>query len=145
MNSLELAAAVVILAAVGTAAAHEPQGASRSVRDGVYTAAQANQGKTVYEEKCASCHGTMASATPDMAPLLNDYTFQEAWKDRTVGQFFDRIRKTMPQNDPGSLSPQATAEIVAYILSANKMPAGEVALPSDVEALKEIRLDAVEP
>ena len=137
--------AAAILSAVGIAAGHEPQAQARSVRDGVYTAAQATQGKTAYEAKCQSCHGTMASATPDMAPLLNDYTFQDAWKEKTVAQFFERVRRTMPQNEPGSLSPQVTAEIIAYILSANKLPAGDVALSSDVEALKGIRLDAVEP
>lgn len=143
MKSLSLA--VVMLTVVGIAAAHQSQETPRSVRDGVYTTAQANQGKTAYDDKCRSCHGTMATTTPDMAPLLNDYTFQEAWKDRSVGQFFERIQKTMPQNEPGTLSPQLTAEIIAYILSANKLPAGDLALPSDVEALKEIKLDAVEP
>jgi mono/diheme cytochrome c family protein len=144
MNALTLAA-MGVWTAVSIAAAYPLQGAPRSVRDGVYTSAQANQGKKAYDDKCASCHGTMLTATPDMAPLLNDYTFQEAWKDRSLAQFFERIRKTMPQNDPGSLSPEATAEIVAYILSANKLPSGDVALPSDVEALTEIRLDAIEP
>jgi mono/diheme cytochrome c family protein len=118
---------------------------SRSAKDGVYTKAQASQGKTAYTEKCASCHGNMDSATPDMAPLLNDFTFQETWKERSVGQFFERIRRTMPQNEPGTLSPQMTAEIVAYILSMNRLPAGDAALSSDAEALREIRLDAVDP
>jgi S-disulfanyl-L-cysteine oxidoreductase SoxD len=144
MNSLTLAA-MGMWTAVSIASAYELQGAPRSVRDGVYTSAQANQGKKAYDDKCASCHGTMLTATPDMAPLLNDYTFQEAWKNRSLAQFFERIRQTMPQNEPGTLSPQVIAELVAYILSANKMPSGDVALPSDVEALMDIRLDAIEP
>jgi mono/diheme cytochrome c family protein len=133
------------LALVASAAALAQPAMSRSVKEGVYTTAQADSGKTAYDQKCASCHGNMTSATPDMAPLLNDFTFQETWKDRSVGQFFERIRRTMPQNEPGSLSLQATAEIVAYILSANKMPSGSVELSSDAESLREIRLDAVEP
>lgn len=138
-------AVIALVLSTSAIAAYEQPAMSRSVRDGVYTSAQADQGKATYSEKCASCHGNMATATPDMAPLLNDYTFQEAWKNRSVGQFFDRIRRTMPQNEPGTLSPQSTAEIVAYILSANKLPPGEVALPAEAEALGEIRLDAVEP
>jgi mono/diheme cytochrome c family protein len=143
MKSLALGIAVGLLTAGIVASARQEM--SRSVREGVYTIVQADKGKAVYVEKCQSCHGTMATATPDMAPLLNDYAFQETWKDRSVGQFFDRIRRTMPQNEPATLSPEVTAEIVAYILSANKLPAGEAALPSDVELLREIRLDAEAP
>jgi hypothetical protein len=85
----------------------------------------------------------MDSPTPGMAPLLNDYGFQVAWKDRSVGQFFSRIRETMPQNEPNTLSPEEVAEIIAFILSANQMPTGAEALPTDVELLRQIKLDAV--
>lgn len=117
----------------------------RSAKEGVYTTDQANRGKTVYDEKCASCHGTMATVTPDMAPLLNDQGFQNLWRDRSLGQLFNRIRETMPQDKPGTLSPEQTADIIAYILSVNQLPAGDVALPRDPEILKDIRLDAGEP
>jgi mono/diheme cytochrome c family protein len=129
-------------AAVGAVRAQAPP---RSVKEGVYTPAQAQQGKILYDQKCASCHGSMASATPDMAPLLNDYVFQAAWNGRSLGDLFDRIRNTMPQNEPGTLSPQHTADIVAYLLSANQLPPGSAALDSDVEALKEIRFDTGHP
>ena len=132
-------------AETGITAIAEPQAAPRSVKDGVYTTGQANAGKTAYLEKCASCHGKMAGATPDMAPLLNDYVFQDTWKNRSVGELFDRIRNSMPQNEPGTLSPQRTAEIVAYILSANELPAGNRALGEEVEALKQIRMDTGQP
>jgi mono/diheme cytochrome c family protein len=114
---------------------------SRTVKDGVYSAAQAEAGKAAYAEQCVMCHGAMTSTTPDMAPLLNDWVFQEKWKTRSVGEFFERIRTTMPQNKEGTLSPQRTAEIVAYILSANQMPAG-TALPTELDALNQIKLDA---
>jgi hypothetical protein len=87
----------------------------------------------------------MASFTPDMAPLLNDHVFRTTWNERSVGEFFDRIRDTMPQNEPGTLSAQQTVEIIAYILSANNLPSGEVALAQDVETLKQIKLDAGQP
>jgi mono/diheme cytochrome c family protein len=140
-----LVAVVLILAAAGTTAVRAGQAAHRSVKDGVYTTAQAGQGKPLYDEKCASCHGSMASVTPDMAPLLNDHVFRTTWNDRSVGELFDRIRDTMPQNEPATLSPQQTVEIIAYILSANNLPAGEEALAQDVETLKQIKLDAGQP
>jgi mono/diheme cytochrome c family protein len=117
--------------------------ATDTVKKGVYTSEQADRGKLVYEKKCLECHGSMDSPTPAMAPLLNDYGFQVAWKDRSVGQFFSRIRETMPQNQPNTLSPEEVAEIIAFVLSANQMPTGAEALPTDVELLRQIKLDAL--
>lgn len=144
MNILQVAAAM-ILAAVGGAAVQVEHTPTRSAKEGVYTTTQANQGKTVYVEKCASCHGTMETVTPDMAPLLNDSGFQNLWRDRSLATLFSRISETMPQDKPNTLSPEQTADIVAYILSANQLPAGDVALPHDLEILKDIKLDAGEP
>jgi hypothetical protein len=87
----------------------------------------------------------MSSVTPDMAPLLNDSGFQNLWKDRSLAQLFSRIRETMPQDKPNTLSPEETADIVAYILNGNQLPAGDMPLPTDLEILKEIRVDAGEP
>ena len=150
MKGFALAVATLVVAAGGIAAGRiaaiaASQGAPRSVKDGVYTTGQASAGKAAYTDKCVACHGTMASTTPDMAPLLNDWVFQDAWKSRSVGDLFERIRTTMPQNKEGTLSPQQTTEIVAYILSANKLPAGEAALGEDVAVLKQIQMDAAEP
>ena len=138
-------AARTTLALLAVAAVQAQQVPPRSAKEGVYSAAQANQGKTVYVEQCASCHGTMESVTPDMAPLLNDTGFQNLWRDRSLARLFSRIQETMPQDKPGTLSPEQTADIIAYILSANQLPAGDGALPGDVEVLKDIRLDAGEP
>jgi mono/diheme cytochrome c family protein len=144
MNIVHVAVGITLAAMAGTAITAE-QIPPRSAKDGVYSAAQANQGKTVYDEKCAACHGSMQTVTPDMAPLLNDSGFQNLWRDRSLARLFSRIRETMPQDKPNSLSPEQTADIIAFILSANQLPAGEVALPTDLEILKEIRLDAGEP
>jgi mono/diheme cytochrome c family protein len=141
MNVLLRIAVATTLAATGTAIVQGAQSAARSAKDGVYTTDQADQGKTLYADKCASCHGTMKSITPDMAPLLNDYVFRGVWKDRSVGELFERIRDTMPQNAVGTLSGQQLAEITAYILNANELPPGSMRLAEDVEVLKQIRLD----
>ena len=141
MNVLLQIAVATMLMATGTALVQGRQGAARSAKDGVYTADQADQGKTLYADKCASCHGTMKSITPDMAPLLNDYVFRGVWKDRSVGELFERIRDTMPQNAIGSLSGKQLAEITAYVLNANELPSGAAPLAEDVDVLKQIRLD----
>jgi S-disulfanyl-L-cysteine oxidoreductase SoxD len=143
MNSLQGVAGMMIAAAV--AAVPLEQIPPRSAKEGVYTTEQANRGKTVYDGKCASCHGTMAAVTPEMAALLNDSGFQNLWRERSLARLFSRIRETMPQDQPGTLSPEQTADIIAHILQGNQLPAGDVALPTDLEILKDIRLDAGEP
>ena len=50
-----------------------------------------------------------------------------------------------PPEQPGKLTPQQNADVVAHILSVNGFPAGAAELPSDVEALKRIRIDAPRP
>ena len=44
----------------------------------------------------------------------------------------------MPQDAPGTLSAEQTADVVAYLLSGNRLPAGDAALPGDVERLSQI-------
>jgi mono/diheme cytochrome c family protein len=139
-----------VLAAIAMAATTMPAGWAgqvppRSAKEGVYTTGQAGRGRTAYDEKCASCHGSMSVVTPEMAALLNDSGFQNSWRDRSLAQLFSRIRETMPQDKPNTLSPEETAAIVAYILSGNQLPAGDTDLPTDLEILKEIRVDAGEP
>jgi hypothetical protein len=46
----------------------------------------------------------------------------------------------MPAMDPGTLTPKETAEAIAYILSANKFPAGKMELPSDPQSLEMIHI-----
>ena len=138
---MKLLLSIALAAATMTAGQVPP----RSAKEGVYTTEQAGRCKTAYDEKCASCHGSMASVTPDMAPLLNDSGFQNLWRQRSLAQLFGRIRETMPQDKPNTLSPEETAALVAYILSGNQLPAGEAPLPIDLEILKEIRVDAGEP
>jgi mono/diheme cytochrome c family protein len=71
---LLLSAAIIVTAAAALRAAQPPP---RSAKEGVYTTEQAARGKPVYDGKCASCHGTMATVTPDMA-RPNDSGFQNA-------------------------------------------------------------------
>lgn len=128
--------ALVSLWAVGVAAQGE-----RSVRDGVYTEEQARRGQAVYAESCANCHGEHMEGI-DMSPALTGATFGSNWNSLTVGDLFDRIRTTMPMDRPGSITPQQNADVIAYILKANQLPAGTTELPNLVTPLKTIRIEA---
>jgi hypothetical protein len=56
-----------------------------------------------------------------------------------LGDLFQRIQQTMPQTAPHSLSDQTYIDIIAYILSANGLPAGGPDLKPDVDSLKTIK------
>jgi mono/diheme cytochrome c family protein len=134
------AAILAILAGVAAVPwAQEP--ASISVRDGVFTAEQADRGEVLYDDRCAVCHGAIRQFVPEMAALLGDHNFRNAWRGRTLGELFGYILETMPQDAPGTLTPGQTAEIVAHILRGNRLPAGETALPGDEETLNRIPFD----
>lgn len=132
---------IAALAIVGLAFAQEP---SRSVWDGVYTEEQAKRGQPLYNEQCSSCHGDMLTGG-EMAPPLAGGDFLSNWNGLTMGDLFERIRKTMPLNKPGKLSREVNADITAYMLSVNKFPAGQAELAHDTGILKQIRLDANKP
>jgi mono/diheme cytochrome c family protein len=109
---------------------------AQSVRDGVYTEAQANRGEALYPEHCDRCHGEEMEG--DEAPALAGEEFLLDWKGLTLGDMFQRIRVAMPGDRPGSLTAQQTADLMAFILRANRFPAGKQELPSDVAALRRI-------
>jgi mono/diheme cytochrome c family protein len=139
-----VAVSLWIFALVATAAAlHVPANAQgKSVNDGVYSDAQAKRGATLYAEQCASCHGENMEGVADLFPALTGAPFVKTWSGKSLGEFFDKIQTTMPALDPGSLKPAQTADIVAFILSHSKYPAGAAELASTADALKPIQIVA---
>lgn len=117
---------------------------SRSVWDGVYTEEQAKRGDEVYKKECAACHGAELTGC-ESAPPLTGGAFQANWNGLTLGDLFDRIRKTMPQSKPGSLTRQQNSDVLAFMLSVNKFPAGKTELYRQSEMLKEIRFETKKP
>jgi cytochrome c len=115
-----------------------------SVWDGVYTEEQAKRGGPMYSEFCASCHGPELMGG-EMAPPLASGDFLSGWDGLTVGDLFERIRISMPQNAPGSLSGQQNADIMAFVFSANKFPAGQTELSNQAAILKTIKFEAKKP
>lgn len=103
--------------------------------DGRYTQAQAERGKTVYEQQCAFCHLSDMSGQGFAPPLVED-TFMHRWQDGNLGDLFTVVKVTMPQDKPASLTDAEYAEIVAYMLQTNKYAAGAQELSSDPALLK---------
>jgi mono/diheme cytochrome c family protein len=117
---------------------------TKSIWDGVFTDAQATRGKALYAESCASCHGGELTGG-EMAPPLAGGEFMAGWDGLTIGDLFERVRISMPQNAPGSLSGQQNADILSFMFSANKFPAGQTELPKEAGILKQIKFEVKKP
>ena len=129
-------AAAAMRSPVRAAAPQTPGQPPRSVADGVYTDAQKTRGQQIYTAECSDCHAADLTGG-DNAPSLAGFEFVAAWKDTSVGELFEKVR-TMPPTSPGKLSPQQSADVLAYIISRNNFRAGPTELPGDVAALKSI-------
>lgn len=86
------------------------------------------------------CHGENLLGG-EAAPPIAGEEFLHKWTGKTVGDLFERTRKTMPSDDPGGLSTRQYSDILAYILSVNEFPAGQKDLDRDAAALQEIRIE----
>ncbi len=139
-------AAVVLIPLATTLGLRATVGAqeTKSVWDGVYSEAQATRGKALYSEQCASCHGPELTGG-EMAPALAGGEFMSGWDGLTIGDLFERIRISMPQNSPGSLSGQQNADILAFVLASNKFPAGAAEMPKEAMILKSIKFEVKKP
>ena len=113
--------------------------AQKTVWDGVYTEEQAKRGAEVYAEKCAMCHGDSLGGV-ESAPALTGPAFYANWEGESLNALFERIRMSMPQDKPGSLSRAQNADIVAHMLRVGGYPAGSTALEGQAGALRGIKV-----
>ena len=99
----------------------------KTVNDGVFTAAQAATGKSVYDNSCKTCH--------DMR-FYRDIL--KSYNNQPVLWLWESILGTMPADNPGSLMLEEYTDVIAYILSENGFPAGDAMLAPDngMDAIK---------
>jgi hypothetical protein len=81
----------------------------------------------------------------EMAPGLTGGEFSANWNELTLGQLFDRMRTSMPQNNPNSLSRQQNADILAAMLRKGSYPPGTAELATQSEVLNTIQFTAQKP
>ena len=129
-----IAAALLALGDAPLSAQSAPAAPQRSAADGVYTEAQAQRGEMTFRRVCAACH-TIADFSGE--------PFLKIWP--TAGGLFDVISTTMPQDQPGSLTPQQYAEVLAFFLKTNGFKAGTAELPREMPALNAIAIPARPP
>lgn len=97
-----------------------------------YTDEQATRGEGTFRRYCLECHTRADMANAD---------FRAQWNGRSALDLFELIRSTMPESSPGALSRAEYADIVAYFLRINGVPAGRGALTADADGLQRARLD----
>lgn len=129
--ALCLAAGLWVTAALVTASQPSQGPTAKSTKARVYSTAQATRGEALYMGLCVSCH---PPATYTGAVFLQ-------WQGRSLGDLLAFLQEKMPKNDPGSLTAKEYADVIAYLLKLNKMPAGRVDLPSDAKVLRGISID----
>lgn len=105
---------------------------------GVYTAAQAERGRTVYENHCSECHD--ADLSGGEGPALIGSTFMVKWEMQSVERLFHKIRDTMPEAGSSNVSETEKLDVVAFILQQNGYPAGKVELADTKGALAAVQM-----
>ena len=126
-----------LVLAVVTATAALAQSTPKSVWSGVYTAAQASRGADFYTSTCARCHGDDLEGI-ERASALAGATFTQRWDGATLKKLFERLEEMPPDNPAARLTPQQYIDLLAFLLSANNVPAGSTPLAMDKDALAAI-------
>ena len=112
--------------------------------DGLYTADQAHRGETAYKAQCTSCHGDALDGVGPYPPLSGD-DFLSKYQGQPALTLYNMIQKLMPATAPGTLTRPQAADLLAYILSFNKFPAGKTEFPIDEDSLKKLMLPKPAP
>lgn len=139
--------AIVTLAGCASSAADEPilmnGAASRGVTvvagplvsngasEGAYSSEQAQRGRETFTEVCRECHSSSEFRGRD---------FEFTWRRRSAWEFYRQLRRTMPEDFPGALAPQAYVDVIAYVLEINDYPSGAEELLPNEESLRRVPL-----
>ena len=122
---LNLAVLAAGLAVGGTTAAEE----ARTLNDAVFTKAQAKIGEQLYKDHCLTCHDKKY-----FRPVL------KRWDGQPLSVFYTVMAASMPESNPGSLPDDEYIDILAYIISLSRYPAGDSELEYANDALASITI-----
>ncbi len=102
----------------------------QSIADGVYTEAQAEAGEALYATHCLTCHDKKY-----FRPVL------KRWEGQPLAMLYLIMSTSMPESNPASLPQDEYVDILAYILSLSRYPAGDTALEHADDALNKIMVE----
>jgi mono/diheme cytochrome c family protein len=106
----------------------------------LYTAAQAGAGSAVFAQACATCHGAQLEGIA--GPALRGTAFHQmaAAQNLNAQSLLTVVSQSMPQDNPGALTPVQYNAVVAFILQQNGYPAGTAELSDKTPNLKDLTL-----
>jgi len=106
-----------------------------------------DRGQELFEEKCASCHGSFGESNEVFTPLIGGTTPEDIKNGRvggfargdipqrttftkvaTISTVFDYIQRAMPWTAPKSLKPDDVYAILAYFLNLAEIVPGDFVL-----------------
>lgn len=106
----------------------------------------AADGEAVYQGRCAACHGATGVEGP-YDRLVGTEPWEDFPRTRTVGNYwpyattlYDYIARAMPQDAPGSLTPDETYAVIAWLLAQNEVIPADAVM--DAASLPLVRMPA---
>ena len=142
MRLLAIAATTAVAISGVISLLYAQSAAQVSSWSGVYTAAQADHGRQLFDDNCAKCHQSTLDGM-DEIPALKGSHFMADWEQQSVNDLMERVHTTMPLDNPGALDAPKATDVVAYLLQQNGMPAGNNPLVPGM--LTTIRIDPNKP
>ena len=138
MSRSPLILAAIVLAAAPALAQPNAERANSPVLTtniwaGIYTDAQAAQGRKFYVAACSECHGEQLEGDLDQGfPALAAPGFMIEWDGQTIADLVRHIH-TSPHDNPGDMDRETAVVLAAFILNRNGAPSGKDPLSPDAK------------
>jgi len=83
----------------------------------------AERGSKIYSEQCVVCHGKEGAGKPPAIPALwGPDAFSDGAGMHIIAKMAAFVQHNMPQNDPGSLTPQEAYDVATFVHSKPHVP-----------------------
>jgi mono/diheme cytochrome c family protein len=110
-----------------------------------YTAEQAHAGLAVFTASCISCHGTNLQGVAAPAVAGTEFLTSAKSNKWTLADLRTLVVENMPLNNPGTLTPDQYAQVMAFLLASNCYPAGDAPFPkTDSPAFATVHIGPVD-
>lgn len=138
-------ATVLALAQNNASRANSAVLTTTNIWTGIYTDAQATQGRKYYAAGCSECHGDQLEGDPGQGfPAVAAPSFMVEWNGQTMADLVRHIH-TAPNDKPGDMDPTTAVVLAAFILSRNGVPSGTIPLSTNAEEEAKILFTEVKP
>jgi|HubBroStandDraft_1064217.scaffolds.fasta_scaffold18768_3 polar amino acid transport system substrate-binding protein len=109
-----------------------------------FTLTQAHAGIAVYIKYCLQCHGTDLQGTAGPAVAGTEFLTTAKSDSWHLSDMRTTVFENMPFSNPGSLTPQQYANVMAFLLASSCYPAGKMPFPTaDSPTFAKIKLGPI--